>query len=168
MFEAKARNLMLKIMDHLEVLSRNSNGEIVVNGKTEPGTNFDTIFKSLVGRSHDISQFGFDTFLEALHQLGIRKEEFSGHVVKNRYSRRSTLLGPEHSRLSELRSTEGSSLSPIIDKKDTSILLRHNTRSSQAVGTLYKTTNQSGKGIKRRLLNSTKPPGSRPKILYVY
>ena len=82
MFEAKARNLMLKIMDHPEVLSRNTNGEIVVNGKAEAGTNFDTIFKSLVGRSHDVSQPGFNTFLEATHQLGIRKEEFSGQVVK--------------------------------------------------------------------------------------
>ena len=82
MFEAKARNLMLKIMDHPEVLSRNFNGEIVVHEKTEPQTNFDTIFQSFVGRSHNVFQPGFDTFLEALYQLEIRKEKFNGKVVK--------------------------------------------------------------------------------------
>ena len=146
MFEAKARNLMLKIMDHPDILSRNTNGEIIVNGKAEPGTNFDTIFKSLVGRSHDVSQPGFDTFLKALHQLGIRKQEFSGQVVKTRYSRRSTLLGPEHSgRLPERRSTEDTNLDPKLDKKDTFIPSRRITRSSQAAAPSYKTTYQSGR-----------------------
>ena len=48
MFEVKARNLMLKIIYHPEILSQNTNGEIVVNGKAEPKTNFVIIFKFLV------------------------------------------------------------------------------------------------------------------------
>ena len=39
LYENKARRLMLKLMENRDILKANKNGELVVNGQVEPGTN---------------------------------------------------------------------------------------------------------------------------------
>ena len=64
-YELKARNLMLKIIDNPDVLKRNDQGELVINGAAEPNTNFNAWFFNIVGRVHNLQQPGIDKFLGA-------------------------------------------------------------------------------------------------------
>ena len=61
-YELKARNLMLKILDYPDVLKRNDQGELVINGVAEPNTNFNALFSRMVKRVHDLQQPGSVNF----------------------------------------------------------------------------------------------------------
>ena len=57
---------------------RNDAGEMVVLGKAEPATNFNNLFKTMVGPTRDLNQPGIDKFLEPLRRLGVQSNELSG------------------------------------------------------------------------------------------
>ena len=94
-YELKVRNLMLKILDNPDVLKRNDQGEIVINGVAEPNTNFIALFSSMVGRVNDLQQPGIDKFLGALGQIGVKCNELSGQSLQRMYS-----TTPTHVRIS--------------------------------------------------------------------
>ena len=58
---------------------------MVVFGKAEPGTNFNNLFKSMVGPTRDLNQPGIDKFLEALRRLGLRSNELSCKELQLKY-----------------------------------------------------------------------------------
>ena len=66
-------------------MKRNDAGEMVVCGKAEPGTNFNNLFKSMVGPIRDLNQPGIDKVLEALRCLGVRSNELSGKELQLKY-----------------------------------------------------------------------------------
>ena len=81
-YEIKARNLMAKIRDNPEIIRASGTGEIEVNGEPIPGSNFNSLFKSMVGRKQNLNLPGIAQFLGALRQMGVRSSELSGTDVK--------------------------------------------------------------------------------------
>ena len=53
-YEIKARNIMLKMIDNPDLLKRNNQGKLVINGVAEPNTNFNALFSSRFWRVHDL------------------------------------------------------------------------------------------------------------------
>ena len=49
-YELKARNLMLIVIDNPNVLKRNDQGELMINGVAEQNIDFDALFSSMIGQ----------------------------------------------------------------------------------------------------------------------
>ena len=151
MYIIKARKLLIKIKNNPSVLSYNKNGEIIVKGKAVTGSDFSSLFQSIVGPKPDLNQQGTESFMGALHEIGVKPMELSGKAVQSKYSQikyrqRNELVDannnePEH---------EGKSTS----KKPESSSQRQKKQAPQ-----------KGHGVKRK---SVIPPGTHPKILFVY
>ena len=84
-YQPKASNLRLKITEHFDILKRNDAGEMVVVGKAEPGSNFNNLFKSMVGPTREFNQPGIDKFLDDLRRLGVRSNKLSGKQLQLKY-----------------------------------------------------------------------------------
>jgi len=164
MYERKARNLLAKIYEYPDILKRNTSGELVVNDVAEPGTDFNALLASIVGRNPDIDQPGIDKFLTALRQIGIRAGEVRGKKLQHKYS----LSG-----MSTRTSARGLHLKRPQDDFDygdehdppNDPFAASTSPKAQPLKTKSNPKEQSGFGLKRKL---PKPPGQRPKILYVY
>ena len=104
-YELKARNLMSKIRDNPDILRASRNGEIEVNGEKIPGSNFDDLFKSMVGRKQNLNLPGIAQFIGALRQMGVRSSELSGSELKEMY-KGTKPHGGIQSRLAALRGNE--------------------------------------------------------------
>ena len=66
-------------------MTRNENGEAVVYGDAIPGSNFKSLFKSMVINQLDLHQVCIDDFLRALQSLGVKYNEISGEPLKIKY-----------------------------------------------------------------------------------
>ena len=64
---------------------RNKNGKAVVYEDAIPGSNFKSLFKSIVSNQQDLHQVSIDDFLRALRSLGVKKDEISGEPLKIKY-----------------------------------------------------------------------------------
>jgi hypothetical protein len=175
MYENKARNLMTKIRDNPDILKASRTGEIEVNGETVPGSNFNNLFKSMVGRKQNLNLPGIAQFLTALRQMGVKSSELSGQEVKEIYNglkpkggiqtRLAALRGGEQVGAEEeedkfLDFSEAAYATPTVQRP--SPLPSAIPKRKPTIATLGPSTSkaqQSGKGY---------PPGKRPKILYVY
>ena len=91
-------------------MTRNENWEAVVYGDALPGSNFKSLFKSMVSNQQDLHQVGIDDFLRALQSLGVKKDEISGEPLKVKYKivapygavqRHSTPVKYEHEKVNE-------------------------------------------------------------------
>ena len=60
-------------MEHVDILTRNKNGEAVIYLNGIPGSNFKSLFKSMVSYQQNLNQVNIDEFLRALHSLGVEK-----------------------------------------------------------------------------------------------
>ena len=159
MYEPKASKLLSKITEHPDILSRNDAGEIVVLGKAEPGTNFDNLFKSMVARNPNLNQPGLDKFLEALRNMGVRSSDLSSRELQVKYSPPAP-AGTSKFQLAALKA-EPLSISKV-DSADKNYKAKATSSStSSSISTIKRKKDQSGTGL-------TRPPGQRPKILYVY
>lgn len=139
MYENKARRLLHKIRLNPGVLNHNEAGEIVVNGNPIHGSSFNAIFSSMVTANPDLHQPGLDQFLGALHTMGVKEEELSAKSLKSKFTRTAHAAKAAHE-------------PQMVPKPD-------------APDAPKKAEKQEGRGIKRK---SPSPPGTRPKILYVY
>jgi hypothetical protein len=101
-YEKKARNLMTKIQDHPEILRRTRYEEIDINGETISGTNFNELFKNMVGPKLKLNLPGIAQFLGALRQMGVKSTELSRIKLQELY-RRAPPKGAPRSRLATLR-----------------------------------------------------------------
>ena len=54
----KAHRLLNRITEHPDIFTRNENGEAVVYGDTIPGSNFKSLFKSMVSYEQNLNQVG--------------------------------------------------------------------------------------------------------------
>ena len=70
-----------KITQHHDVLNCNDAGKMVVFGKAQPGTDFDNLFKSMVGRTRDQNQPGIEKFLTEVKANGVCSKELSGKAL---------------------------------------------------------------------------------------
>ena len=57
-----------------------------MQGKAEPGTNFDSLFKSMVAPNPNLNQPGIDQFLDALKRMGVSYNELSSKALQQKYS----------------------------------------------------------------------------------
>ena len=170
-YELKARNQMIKILDNPDVIKRNGQGELVINGVADPNTDFNALFSSMVGRVHDLKQPGIDKFLGALRQIGVKRNELSGQSLQRMYS--ST---PAHVRVTE-RPPRPKKHQPEFcyeDPGESDIELEYaysHLHHIKATPPKFKkkdkksSKQQTGFGLRH---NSIVPPGQKPKILFVY
>ena len=86
LYQQKAHRLLKKITEHPNILTRNENGEAVVYGDAIPGSNFKSLFKSMVSNQQNLNQVSIDEFLRALRSLGVKKDDISGEPLKIKYS----------------------------------------------------------------------------------
>ena len=66
-------------------MTRNTNKEAVVYGDAIPGSNFKSLFKSMVSNQQNLNQVGIDEFLWPLQSLGVKKNEISVEPIKIKY-----------------------------------------------------------------------------------
>ena len=84
-YQQKAHRLLKKITDQPDILNRNENGEAGVYVNAIPGSNFKSLFKSMVSNHQNLNQVGIDEFPLALRSLGVKKNEISGEPLKIKY-----------------------------------------------------------------------------------
>ena len=72
-------------MEHADILSRNENWEAVVYGDAVSGSNFKSLFKSMVRNQQNLNQLGIDEFLGALRSVGVKNDDISGELLKIKY-----------------------------------------------------------------------------------
>ena len=87
LYKAKARKLLKRITENKGILDRNEAVEAVVYREAIPGSNFKSLFTSMVSRRQDLRQVGIDEFLRALRSLGIKKDDLSGETLKYKYTK---------------------------------------------------------------------------------
>lgn len=165
MYQKKAKHLLLKLMDNSDVIKRNAEGELVVNGEAQPGTNFDKLFKSMVSMRPDMRQPGLDKFLGGLRQIGVKPNEVSSDRLQ-KIIRKPQLHGTDEHQLAVARGRiedeKAEKMStPVEEEVDETSKSRKSNRKTKPSKRLRE---QQGEGFKQ----AHHPPGLRPKILYVY
>ena len=75
LYQQKAHRLLKKIREHAVILTRNENGKSVIYGNAIPGSNFKSLFKSMVSNQQNLNLVGIDEFLRALRSLGVKKDD---------------------------------------------------------------------------------------------
>ena len=166
-YQQKSSKLLYKLTQHFNVVTRNDNGEIVVFGKAVPGTHFDNLYKSMVGRTRDLNQYGIKKFLTALKEIGVCSKELSGKALHTTYLR-PVPLGSSRHQLAALKAKPSSiKMAELLEKYVTP---KHTPLSSSSspsnLNRKYYSNavnSQERKGLKKFM-----PPGRRAKILYVY
>ena len=162
-YQHKASKYLFKITEHPDILKRYDFGEMVVFGKVEPGTNFNNLYKSMVGPTRDLNQPGIDKLLEALRRLSVRSNEHSRKELQLKYEPHVP-SGSTQFQLTALKAEPSS-----ITKTEQSNKYVKPTTSSSTYGTKGKLYSQVVQvKHKRKCLQKMMPPGHRPKILYVY
>ena len=86
LYQQKAHRLLKRITENPDILTRNEDGEAVIYGDAIPGSNFKSLFKSMVSNQQNLNQVGIDEFLRALRSLGVKKDDISGEPLKIKYS----------------------------------------------------------------------------------
>lgn len=150
MYRNKAIKLLTKIEKNPDILTYNKDKQVIINGKPITGTDFETLFKSMISPSPNLDQVGIDSFMGALHEIGVKPSELSGKAVQNRFTKSKHIKEAKHD----------DSLTEPVPKPKTPAKTPASSRVKEK-----KSVAQKGKGLKRK---SPTPPGTRPKILYVY
>ena len=86
LYQQKAQRILKKITEHPNILTRNENGKAVVYRDAIPGSNFKSLFKSMVSNQQNLNQVGIDEFLRLLRSLGVKKNDIGGEPLKIKYS----------------------------------------------------------------------------------
>ena len=157
LYQHKAHRLLMKITEHPNILTRNENGEAVVNGNAIPGSNFKSLLKSMVSNQQNLNQVGIDDFLRALGSLGVKKDDISGEPLKIKYS--SVAPYSTHQRHSIPTKYEDEEED---DNEEEVRPASHKHRVNKDKKTSSSSLPQGGKSYVH------KPPERKPNILYVY
>ena len=80
-YQQTANRLQKKITELPDILIWNENGEAVVYGDAIPGSNFKSLYKSMVSNQPDLHQVGIDDFCRAQQSLGVQNNEISGEPL---------------------------------------------------------------------------------------
>ena len=97
LYQAKARMLLKRITENKGILDRNEAGEAVVYGEAIPGSNFKSLFTSMVSRRQNLTQVDMDDFFPALRSHGIKKDDLSGETLKYKYTKDAPYKSHHHS-----------------------------------------------------------------------
>ena len=149
--------MLKKITEHADIFTRNENGEAVIYGNAIPGSNFKSLFKSIVSNQQNLNQVVIDEFLRALQSLGVTKDNISGKPLKTKYSN----LAPYSTHQRHSTPTKYEDEEEDDDEEDVHPP-SHKHRVNKNKKTLSSSLPQKGKGY------VYKPPGCKPNILNVY
>ena len=151
-YKQKAHKLLKKITEQPDILTRNENGEAIVYGDAIPGSNFKSLFKSMVSNQQNLNQVGIDEFLRALRSLGVKKDKIRGEPLKIKYKNVAPYSAVQrHSTPVEYEAED-------IEREE----VRQPSPKQQSQKAKKRSSVQEGKGFIH------KPPGCKPNILYVY
>ena len=73
LFQKITHKLLKRITENPDIPTINQNGDAIIYGDAIPGSNFKSIFKSMVSNQQNLNQVGIDEFLSALRSLGFKK-----------------------------------------------------------------------------------------------
>ena len=156
LYQQTAHRLVKKITELSDILTRNENKKAVIYGNAIPGSNFKSLFKSMVSNQQNFNQIGIDEFICALRSLGVKKDDISDEPVKIKYS--EVAPNRTHQRHSTPTKYEDEEEDDYEDVRPPS----HKYRGNKDKQTSSSSLPQKGKGYVH------KPPGRKPNILYVY
>jgi hypothetical protein len=163
-----ADKLMDLIGNNPNIIRRNDDNEMEVNGHAVPGTNFDELYASLLYVHGTQHLPGMREMIGALRQLNVESEDIVSHPIKAAYESGVPRTGPLHHNEKAVPKAPKPKPQPKSKRKSTSQFEneemgppKHETRSTTKYNMprkgLTSNTNQSGKGI-----------SLPPRILYVY
>ena len=154
LYQLKAHRLLKKITEHANILNRIENGEAVIYGDAIPGSNFKSLFKSMVSNQQNLNQVGIDEFLRALRSLGFKKDDINGVPLKIKYNN----VAPYSTHQRHSTATKY-----VNDKEEEDVRPpSHKHRVHKDKKTSSSSLPQGGKGYVH------KSPGRKPNILHVY
>jgi hypothetical protein len=150
------------------IIRRNDDNEMEINGHAVPGTNFDELYASLFSVHGTQHLPGMRELIGALRQLNVESEDIVSHPIKAAYESAVPRTGPLHHNEKAVPKAPKPKPQPKSKRKSTSQFEneemgppKHGTRSTTKYNMprkgLTSNTNQSGKGI-----------SLPPRILYVY
>ena len=79
------------------ILDRNEAGKAVVYGEEILGSNFKSLFTSMVSRRQNLRHVGIDELLCGLRSFGIKKDDLSGETLKYKYTKDASYKVNHHS-----------------------------------------------------------------------
>ena len=177
-YRQKAEDLMEKIIKRPDIITRSDGGELVYMGQAVPNSNFNGLFTGMFTSGSVVRGAGSTELFKALRQLGVQSSEMTSGKYRDAYGRTPqatrrphppTLdlddepdIGQRKSKIpiryrASLGETDESFRSPMINpsvKLPPSVAKKPSAKSTGP-------KKQEGKGL-------TRPPGTRPTILYVY
>ena len=163
-----ANKLMDLIGNNPNIIRRNDDNEMEINGHAVPGTNFDELYANLFSVHGTQHLPGMRELIGALRQLNVESEDIVSHPIKAAYESAVPRTGPLHHNEKAVPKAPKPKPQPKSKRRSTSPFEneemgppKHATRSTTKYNMprkgLTTKNNQSGKGI-------TFPP----RILYVY
>ena len=157
LYQLTAHRLLKKITEHADILTRNENGEAVIYGNAISGSNFKSLFKSMVKNQHNLNHVGINEFFRTLRNFGFKKNYISGEPLKIKYS--NVAPYSTHQRNSTPTKYDDEEED---DDEEHVLPPSHKYRVNKDKTTSSSRLPQKGKGY------VYKPPGRKPNILYVY
>jgi len=180
MYQAKAQRLYEKMVAHRDYIAPSEQGELVINGEVIVGSDFNRLFKSMVGTQRDLTQPGMKRFLRALRRIGVTPLDLTGEDLKSMFNGLSASKKSVPQRLYEARREDVSGATLTTSTKrpkskpataaDEQFFDARSPRPAVAAASSSSISkskiqqqqqHQKGNGAPR-------PPGKRPNILYVY
>ena len=154
-YEAKFANLKAILDKNPNLITKNANNEMIVQGKVIPGSNFDHLMRNMYVRSQSYNLTGLTDLMSALRRVNVPTNFLSNKdaiaILKPTYTYKSTPSRPVKTpfHVPHKRRKQVSPASPT------------QVRSSQKVESGEDTFHspQEGKGH---------PPGKRPRVLFLY
>lgn len=144
-YKKKALDLMEKFSANPQVIARNADGELVVNGQAVPGSDFNKLYKTMFTGNGSATMTGMPELLGAMRQLQVSSAEVVSVPVKKAMSAAPARTLDKH----ELT----------LPKEEPDPENEGAKRSKSSKKKLSNKNSQTGQGL---------PPGTRPRILYVY
>ena len=83
-YQQKSHRHFKRSTENPDNLTRN--GKAVIYGDAIPGSNFKSLFKSMVSNQQNLNQVGIDEFLRALRSFLVITNDISGEPLKIKYS----------------------------------------------------------------------------------
>lgn len=150
--QRRANSLLDKIQKHPKIITKSEHGELILNTKVIPKSNFDELFKAAFIPKSEVNLVGIDEFIKGLRLLHVNSNELSSSSFKKIYIPTS----PAHERIKRSAAKLEAN-----DEQELKIFNLQYTKGKRGE------TNQKGKGFQKKLSPSS-PPGKRARVLYVY
>lgn len=152
----RALRLLEKFTANPDIITRNDDNELVVNGKAIPGSDFNQLHRSLFHEASSPALTGMKEMMNAMRQIGVSSDEYNAKLIKSEYDSSAFKVGKDQELALGKRPQRTQVKSEPAVKKEATVKMEPTAAPSTSS---KKKPKQKGKGL---------PPGVRPHILYVY